>query len=223
MGTFKVGDKVVRYTIRENHSSKYLILNLREDWVLEISFPREFGLTVKKILEKKRPWIERKYRELSKRRRVVGNRRVLYRGRDYRLNILRGNKQKVQTHGNEITMNVEKGQSVKEALERWLAQKSKRYATRKAEKFAEILGINQGFSVDVKDMKSWGMCVDKKHLLFNWQLIGLPSQLAEYVVAHELVHLVEKSHSKKFERKLVAINPRYKEMREDLKNYVISQ
>lgn len=221
MGTFKVGGKVVRYKVRENSHSKYLTLNLKKDRVLEISFPRESGLSVKKILKKKRPWIERKYRELWKRKKVVGNKKVLYRGQGYHLKILQGNKQKVQMRGSEITINAKKGQSAREVLKRWMARKSKKYATRKAAKFAKLLGVNPDFTVGSKDMKSWGRCMDKKHLVFNWQLVGLPTRLAEYVVAHELVHLAEGSHSKKFERKLAAICPHYKELREELKSYLI--
>jgi len=221
MGTFKVGGQVVQYTIRENGNSKYLVLDLRKDRVLEISLPRNSGLNVRKVLEKKRPWIEKRYRELSGRKRVVGNKKILYRGYMYHLKIIRGYEQKIRIHGDKITINVKGGQSARVVLKEWMVRKSKGYAARKAVKFAKLLGINPDFNVETKDMKSWGRCIDKKQLVFNWQLIGLPERLAEYVVAHELVHLAEGSHSKKFERKLAAICPRCKELREELKSYLI--
>lgn len=221
MGTFKVGSRVVRYAVRENGDSKYVVLSLRKDRVLEISLPRDSRLNVKKILQKKRSWIERKYEEVSKTKRVVGSRRILYRGGRYSLKILRGGKQGVRIQENKIIVNVEKGQSAKEVLKEWMARKSKRYATRKVVKFAKSLGVNPDFTVETKNMKSWGRCVDKKHLVFNWQLIGLPARLAEYVAAHELVHMTEASHSKKFKRKLVVICPYYKELRGELKNYLV--
>lgn len=221
MGTSRVGCQVVRYTVRENGDSKYLVLNLRKDHVLEISLPRKSGLSVKKILEKKRPWIERKYEEVFKRKRVIGRKRILYRGQAYPLKIVQRGKQNVRVQRDKITINVEQGQSTRKALKEWMFQKSKKYSMRKAAKFAKSLGINSDYTVETKDMKSWGRCVDKKQLVFNWQLIGLPTRLAEYVVAHELVHLVEGSHSKKFERKLAAICPQYREPREELKNYLL--
>jgi predicted metal-dependent hydrolase len=221
MGTFRVGGKVVRYTVRENGDSKYLVLNLRKDRVLEISLPRKSGLSVKKILEKKRSWIERKYEEVSKRKRAVGRKRILYRGQEYPLKIVQRGKQNVWVQGDKITINVEGGQSARKALREWMSRKSKKYSMRKAAKFAKSLGINPDYTVETKDMKSWGRCVDKKHLVFNWQLIALPPRLAEYAVAHELVHLVEGSHSKKFERKLAVICPQYRELREELKNYLL--
>ena len=219
MGTFKVGGRAVRYAVRENSSSKYLILNLRKDRTLEISFPRNSGISVKKVLEKKRPWIERKYKELSGRKRLFGNKKVLYRGYVYNLKIVRKGEQKVRIHRDEITVTVKGGQSAREVLKEWMAQKSKKYAVGKAMEFAKLLGIDLDLTVDVKDMKSWGRCVGKKRLVFNWQLTALPARLAEYVVSHELTHLAEESHSKRFERKLVAICPRHKELREELKSY----
>lgn len=221
MHKFTVGNKIILCKVRENSSSNYLILNLRKNRVLEISFPRNSRLSVKKILEKKRPWIERKYKELSSRKCVVGSKRILYLGRVHRLKIYRGNKQKVRMQGNRITINMGKGQSAKKVLTEWMAQKSKEYAMKKAVKFGKQLGINPKFTVDVKDMRGWGRCIDKQHLVFNWQLIGLPVQLAEYVVAHEITHLAEGSHSKKFARKLAAICSQYKELREELKNYFL--
>lgn len=222
MGTFRVGGQVVRYTVRENDDSKYLVLSLRKDRVLEISLPRKSGLSVKKILEKKRPWIERKYEEVSKRKRVVGRKRILYRGQAYPLKIVQRGKQHVRVQGDKITINVEQGQSARKVLKEWMSRKSKKYSMRKAAKFAKSLGINPDYTVDTKDMKSWGRCVDKKNLVFNWQLIGLPPRLVEYVVSHELVHVAEPSHSKKFERKLAVICPHYEELKSELKSYVIS-
>lgn len=221
MGVFRIGDKVIRDTIRENSSSKYLVLNLKNDRVLEIGLPRDSTLNVKKILQKKRPWIERKYEELSRRKRVISCKKILYCGQTYPLQIVREGRPNVGLQGDKIKINVGGGQSAKEVLKDWMTRKSKIYATRKAMRFAKLLGINPDFTVKTKNMKSWGRCVDKKHLVFNWQLIGLPARLAEYVVAHELVHIAEASHSRKFERKLAVICPQYKELRGELKSYLI--
>lgn len=44
----------------------------------------------------------------------------------------------------------------------------------------------------------WGSCSQNKNLNFNYKLYFLPGHLAEYVIAHELCHLNELNHSKKF-------------------------
>jgi len=44
----------------------------------------------------------------------------------------------------------------------------------------------------------WGSCTHKGHLRLNWRLVQLPPELAAYVVAHEVAHLVEMNHSPRF-------------------------
>ena len=45
----------------------------------------------------------------------------------------------------------------------------------------------------------WGSCnVDKKRILINLQLVKKPIECLEYVLTHELVHLIEKNHTKRF-------------------------
>ena len=65
--------------------------------------------------------------------------------------------------------------------------------------------------------KRWGSCSYKGSLNINWRLIMSPSNVLDYVVVHELVHLVEKNHSKQFWNKVQIILPDYKEYRNWLK------
>ena len=68
--------------------------------------------------------------------------------------------------------------------------------------------------VSIKNTKSrWGSCSKKGNLNFNYKITLLPLELADYVIVHELCHLQELNHSKKF-WKLVALTlPNYKELR----------
>ena len=53
--------------------------------------------------------------------------------------------------------------------------------------------------ISIKNHKTrWGSCSKKRNLNFNYKIIFLPERLAEYIVAHELCHLKEFSHSQKF-------------------------
>lgn len=63
----------------------------------------------------------------------------------------------------------------------------------------------------------WGSCSSKKNLNFNYRIIFLPDNLADYLVAHELCHLQEMNHSAKFWQLVEKIIPDYKERRQELK------
>jgi predicted metal-dependent hydrolase len=64
----------------------------------------------------------------------------------------------------------------------------------------------------------WGSCSSQDTLCFTWRLIMAPPTEIDYVVVHELVHLVQKNHSKAFWEKVAAILPDYKVSRKWLKD-----
>lgn len=65
--------------------------------------------------------------------------------------------------------------------------------------------------------KVWGSCSSKRNLNFNYKLLFLESALADYVVVHELCHLREMNHSKKFWDLVGSILPDYNDRRRELK------
>lgn len=73
-------------------------------------------------------------------------------------------------------------------------------------------------TVSVRDQKTrWGSCSRKKNLNFNYRIALLPVRLAEYIVVHELCHLGEFNHSKKFWSLVKETIPDHKQRRNDLK------
>lgn len=66
----------------------------------------------------------------------------------------------------------------------------------------------------------WGSCNSRGIIHLNWRLIQLPLHLIDYVVAHELAHLIEMNHSKAFWEAVERVCPEYREARKLLRNYV---
>jgi len=65
---------------------------------------------------------------------------------------------------------------------------------------------------------AWGSCSVKKNLNFNYRLFLLPETLSEYIVVHELCHLKEMNHGKKFWQLVEQTIPNHKQIRKSLKN-----
>lgn len=80
---------------------------------------------------------------------------------------------------------------------------------------------SQGFSV--KKMKTrWGSCnVKTRHLNFNFSLSQVPKPYVEYVVVHELTHLLEPSHNRRFWELMEYYLPGSKRLRRELNDYEI--
>lgn len=63
----------------------------------------------------------------------------------------------------------------------------------------------------------WGSCSSRTGIRINWRLIHLPSHLGDYVVAHEMAHLVEMNHSARFWRVVERAYPDWRAARGELK------
>jgi predicted metal-dependent hydrolase len=63
----------------------------------------------------------------------------------------------------------------------------------------------------------WGSCSSKKNLNFNYKIIYLRSDLANYLIVHELCHLSELNHSKKFWALVSQTIPNYAKINKELK------
>ncbi len=59
----------------------------------------------------------------------------------------------------------------------------------------------------------WGSCSPKNNLNFNWRLIQAPTEILDYVVIHELAHLLERNHSPRFWAQVARYCPHYKTAR----------
>lgn len=63
----------------------------------------------------------------------------------------------------------------------------------------------------------WGSCSSKRNLNFNYKIIYLRPELADYLIVHELCHLGEFNHSKKFWAQVAKTIPNYVEINKELK------
>lgn len=72
--------------------------------------------------------------------------------------------------------------------------------------------------INIKNQKTrWGSCSQKGNLNFNYKIALMPERLADYIIIHELCHLKEFNHSKKFWQLVAQALPDYSRIREELK------
>ena len=77
--------------------------------------------------------------------------------------------------------------------------------------YAPRIGVSPERRVAIREQKTrWGSCSGKGNLNFNWKLIMAPPQVLDYVVLHELCHLLEFNHSPRFWKLVEAQMPEYK-------------
>lgn len=85
--------------------------------------------------------------------------------------------------------------------------------------FSSVYGFTVT-AVRVKNQKTrWGSCSAKGNLNFNYKLLFLPASVRDYVVVHELCHLREFNHSRKFWDHVAGVIPQYRARRAELRKY----
>lgn len=67
----------------------------------------------------------------------------------------------------------------------------------------------------------WGSCSTRTGIRLNWRLIHLPPAFADYVIAHELAHLIEMNHSPRFWAVVACLYPEWRTMRAELKRRAV--
>lgn len=90
-----------------------------------------------------------------------------------------------------------------------LTRQAKQDLPARAAKYAPLLGVGYG-RISIRHQKTrWGSCSSKKNLNFNCLLMLTPEAVRDYVVVHELCHLLEMNHSEKFWSLVEGMMPNY--------------
>jgi predicted metal-dependent hydrolase len=98
-------------------------------------------------------------------------------------------------------------------LTRWFKDKAASVIRSKCDALAQRIGVDFN-RITLRDQKTrWASCSHKRNLSFNWRLIMVPEPVLDYVIIHELCHLKEMNHSKRFWGLVSKHNPDWKEHR----------
>lgn len=89
----------------------------------------------------------------------------------------------------------------------------------KVKHYASLMKVQYG-RITIRNQKTrWGSCSSKRNLNFNCLLMLAPDDVVDYVVVHELCHLIEMNHSKAFWSQVEQVMPDYKKHKQWLKDH----
>jgi predicted metal-dependent hydrolase len=100
-------------------------------------------------------------------------------------------------------------ESIKQALKRFYYQQCKALVEKRVKFFQSEFKIKPR-SIRITDSKTnWGKCDSMRNLTFNWKLSMAPMEVIDYVVVHEMCHMVHMNHDRSFWRLVGKIMPEY--------------
>lgn len=106
---------------------------------------------------------------------------------------------------------------IEQAIHEWYVARASARLDERAGQWARLAGVELA-GVRVRDQRErWGSCDSGGLLRFNWRIIQAPLRLVDYVVAHEVVHVLHHDHGRAFWAKLAALMPDYERRKDELR------
>lgn len=229
MPSLKLTRGTVEYEVHRRRR-KTVGVTVRPDGSVEVRAPMRASLrSIRDVVEDFRPWIERKRRAAlanvrrKRSRRFDDGESLPYLGGELTLRVVETERHPVESvvrEGGEVHVHVPSGLSVSNrravtryALVRWLLAEAQEVFHRRHVRMAKRVG-RSAKRVVIKDMRTqWGSCGRKRVMSVNWRLIFAPLTVVDYVLAHELTHILVPNHSPAFWRRVAEACDHWKESR----------
>lgn len=160
----------------------------------------------------------------TKREYVSGETVYLF-GNQLFLKVVHSNVNNIKVDGKTVYLGVRNNTST-ESREKIMNEWYRELLKEQIEKRINLLVSSTGIAPkewQIQTMKTkWGSCnSDKKRLLFNLKLAKKPFECIDFVVTHEFCHLFDRTHGKVFVSKMDELLPRWRELKNQLNNYIL--
>lgn len=192
-----------------------------------ISAPLQMDLeTIRLFSISKLGWIRKQQEKLKKQKREAPREYITreshyYLGQRYLLKVIEQKaKPKVVLKHNTIELYIRKGTSTTKRgkiLQGWYRQQLRALIPQYIEKLEKKMNVKVA-EIGIRIMKTkWGTCNPKANRIWlNTELAKKPIESIEYILVHEMVHLIERKHNEKFTAYMNKFLPKWKHIREEL-------
>jgi predicted metal-dependent hydrolase len=158
---------------------------------------------IRQAVEAQKLWLfqkinhEQKYPPRRQRKEFVSGETITYLGRNYRLEVTEQAIEGVQFRSRFIISRQNQPQGGK-LFRGWYIERAHERIPARARYFAEAMGVRFN-RVLISDLKvRWGSCTPRANLNFNWRIMRAPTNVIDYLVVHELAHLLEPNHTPRY-------------------------
>lgn len=222
------GTTEIAYDVAFSHRTT-LAIQVFPDGRVTVRAPQGCSLVrIEEVVGKRAGWIIKQYQRFQSYapptvlpREYVSGESYRYLGRQYRLKVLAGTPEQVVLGRTElyVTARDKEPQRVRRVLDTWYREEARRiFAERLAVCWPRVVHLQVASpTLSIRQMKTrWGSCGRNGRILLNLRLLQAPIDLIDYVVVHELCHLKEHNHSKRYYALLDTAMPDWRERRQRL-------
>ncbi len=204
-------------------SRKTLSLTIKKDGTIIVNAPNKMkDDIIKKFVEQKQGWLTAKLAFIrgnqDKYSEVISYKKYLLFGQQYKLALADVKKTEVLNNSILIPQKTDK-EKISSAIISFYKKKAKDILNKRLLYMQSILKIkSKGFKIS-NSKGRWGSCSSNGIITLNWRAVMVNPACIDYIIVHELCHLVEMNHSKRFWTLVETFLPNYNEQRQTLKEY----
>lgn len=201
-------------------SVKNITLRIYPDGRIRLTAPKRAGDEyIKYFIEKKRPWIEKKLKDINERKskEILYNtgEKIYFLGKEYNFILEESKNNCIEKNDSSIILytSFPNNYEIKHKIvNAWYREKSKEIFVPILEKYLGLTGKSIE-KLTIKTLKrNWGSCnYRKRHINLNSEMLKKDIRFIEYVILHEVAHLEHPNHSKSFYNYVAQYMPDWKE------------
>lgn len=207
----------LHYEIRRSAKRKRVTITVERDRSVVVHAPPHVSEEkLRQIVDSKRQWLFEKLNDAQKYqplphppgKELVNGESALYLGRSYRIELVDAAEgDEVESEGvsssgvrfaGKFLIPRAGGGARKQVLRDWYIERAEAKILPRVRQYAQSLGVSYQRASITDSRYRWGSCTPKDNLHFNWRLIKAPMFVIDYVIVHELAHLLEANHTPRF-------------------------
>lgn len=204
---------------------KTLSIIVERDRSILVRAPKHMAAEeIQQLLDEKKLWLYKKINHPQKyppepvKKEFVTGETILYLGRNYRLELTNDDSDVIQ-FSSCFYISRQKKSYVGKLFRSWYIERAREELIPRIRHFAKTLGVVYNRLL-ISDLKyRWASCTPKNNLNFNWRIIKAPMSVIDYLIVHELAHLLEPNHSPKFWNIIAVQIPDYEKPKQWLKEF----
>lgn len=181
---------------------------------------------IRRFVLAKEAWIRQRLRRVGERqsptpREFLSGELHYYMGQGYRLQVVHGNgPARVERADDQIILYIREGATKEQrevAMREWYRAEMKALIAVLVARWEAVIGV-KARRISIKRMRTiWGSCNHRTHdINFNLELMKKPLHCIEYVVVHELLHIIVRLHNDEFKALLTRYLPDWRETKREL-------
>ena len=220
----RIGTRPVRLCFVRNRRARRYILRLRPDGAARVTIPRGGSLAeANRFAERNVAWLEQQLlRQALRPRRPEtwsAGTEILFRGERVRVELGGDGEAGLVRFGTEVVRASDATGDLRPTIERYLRKLAARELPVRVFELAALHNLPVQ-RVTVRNQRSrWGSCSRRGTISLNWRLVQAPGFVRDYIVLHELAHLKEMNHSRRFWSEVGRLCPDFPEAERWLKQH----